>query len=50
MASIVCTARVLNAVIFFALTSTSYETLDGLAMLGIMAACLGVQGMTLRFK
>ncbi|KAI9484498.1 bacterial low temperature requirement A protein-domain-containing protein [Zychaea mexicana] len=41
---IICTVRVLNGVVFFALTATTYDDLDGLAMLGIMVACLLFQG------
>ncbi|KAG2221830.1 hypothetical protein INT45_003544 [Circinella minor] len=42
--AVVCTARVLNAVIFFALASTSFDSLDGLATMGIMVSCLLIQG------
>lgn len=42
--ALICSTRVLNAIIFFALTSVSYEKLSGLAMLGIMVACLVLQG------
>ncbi|KAI8142231.1 bacterial low temperature requirement A protein-domain-containing protein [Fennellomyces sp. T-0311] len=40
---IICAARVLNGVVFFALTATSYDDLNGLAILGIMVACLCLQ-------
>ncbi|KAI9322611.1 bacterial low temperature requirement A protein-domain-containing protein [Dichotomocladium elegans] len=41
---LICFTRILNAVVFFGLTATSYDQLNGLSMLGIMAACLLFQG------
>ncbi|KAI8636623.1 bacterial low temperature requirement A protein-domain-containing protein [Parasitella parasitica] len=37
---IICASRILNAIIFFALSTTTYANLNGLAMVSIMMACL----------
>ncbi|KAL1931208.1 hypothetical protein VTP01DRAFT_10345 [Rhizomucor pusillus] len=41
--AIICSARIINGIIFFALTAVPPENLNGLAMLGIMAAFLILQ-------
>ncbi|CAO3606936.1 unnamed protein product [Mucor hiemalis] len=37
---IICVSRIINAVVFFALSTTSYIQLDALSMVSIMMACL----------
>ncbi|CEP16527.1 hypothetical protein [Parasitella parasitica] len=37
---IICASRILNAIIFFALSTITYVNLNGLAMVSIMMACL----------
>ncbi|GAA5798003.1 bacterial low temperature requirement A protein-domain-containing protein [Helicostylum pulchrum] len=36
----ICISRILNAIVFFALSTTTYAHLDGLEMVSIMMACL----------
>ncbi|KAG1220279.1 hypothetical protein G6F35_006824 [Rhizopus arrhizus] len=37
---IICASRFLNAIIFFALSATTFDNLDPLSMISIMMACL----------
>lgn len=37
---LICISRILNAIVFFALSVTTYAQLNGLAMVSIMMACL----------
>ncbi|KAG2210299.1 hypothetical protein INT47_003284 [Mucor saturninus] len=37
---IICVSRIINAIVFFALSVTTYAHMDGLAMVSVMMACL----------
>ncbi|KAI8977110.1 bacterial low temperature requirement A protein-domain-containing protein [Mycotypha africana] len=45
-AYIICSSRILNAVVFFSLSTITYAHLDGLGMVSVMMACLLFQCCT----